>query len=100
MSVSFPCILSSLNVKSKEQDFKYLDTWTEQSRDVQTRKAQAWQAMNKLGKLWTNDLPGWWKFRFFKAAVETILLYGCATWSLTKSEEEVSLVAKSNHRQL
>ena len=48
----------------------------------------AWQALNKLGKLWTSDLPGWWKIRFFKAAVETILLYGCATWSLTKSEEK------------
>ena len=74
--------------ESKEQDFKYLGSWTEQSRDVQTRKAQAWQVLNKLGKLWTSDLPGWWKIRFFKAAVETILLYGCATWSLTKSEEK------------
>ena len=73
---------------SKEQDFKYLRSWTEQDRDVQYRTALGWQALKKLGKLWTSDLPGWWKVRFFKAAVETILLYGCATWSLTKSEEK------------
>ena len=71
--------------ESKEQDFKYLGSWTEQSRDVQTRKAKAWQVLSKLRKLWTSDLPGWWKIIFFKAAVKTILLYGCATWSLTKS---------------
>ena len=84
------CVLTCFWVYGglKDQDFKYLGSWTEQSRDVQTRKAQAWQVLNKLGKLWTSDLPGWWKIRFFKAAVETILLYGCATWSLTKSEEK------------
>ena len=74
--------------ESKEQDFKYLGSWTEQDGDVQTRKAQAWKVLNKLEKLWKSDLPGWWKIRFFKAAVETILLYGCATWSLTKAEEK------------
>ena len=46
--------------ESKEQDFKYLGSWTEQSRDVQTRKVQVCQVLNKLGNRWTNDLPGWW----------------------------------------
>ena len=57
--------------ESKGEDFKYLGSWTEQIRDVQTRKEQAWQVLNKLGKLWTSDLPGWWKVRFFKAAAKT-----------------------------
>ena len=74
--------------ESKEQDFKYLGSWSEQERDVQTRKAQAWKVLNKLEKLWKSDLPGWWKIRFFKAAIETISSYGCATWSLTKAEEK------------
>ena len=39
-------------IDSKEQDFEYLGSWTEQDRDVQTRKALAWQALNKL---WTSD---------------------------------------------
>jgi hypothetical protein len=33
-------------------------------------------------------LPNSLKLRYFRAAVETILLYGCATWSLTKAEEK------------
>ena len=74
--------------ESKEQDFKYLGSWSEQERDVQTRKAQAWKVLNKLKKLWKSDLPGCWKIRFFKAAVEMILLYGCAIWSLSKAEEK------------
>ena len=64
-------IVEQALMESKVQDFKYLGSWTEQDRDVQTRKAQAWKVLNKLEKLWTSDLPGWWKIRFYKAAVET-----------------------------
>ena len=41
-----------------------------------------------MDKLWKSELPSWWKLRFFRAAVESILLYGCATWALTKAEEK------------
>ena len=37
----------TLNV-FKEQSFKYLGSWTEKERDVQTRQAQAWKVLEKL----------------------------------------------------
>ena len=72
--------------ESKEQDFKQQGSWTKPGRCSES-KAQAWQALNQLGKLSTSDLPGWLKIRFLKEAVEIILLYGCATWFLTKTEK-------------
>ena len=74
--------------ESGDQDFKYLGSWSEQNRDIQTRKAMAWKALNKMERLWKSDLLKSLKLRFFRAAVESILLYGCATWSLSKAEEK------------
>ena len=34
-------IMGQALTDSKEQDFKYLGSWTEQDRDIQTRKALA-----------------------------------------------------------
>jgi len=74
--------------ESGDQDFLYLGSWSDQFRDIQSRKALAWKALNKMEKLWRSDLPNWMKLRFFRAAVESILLYGCDTWSLTETEEK------------
>ena len=74
--------------ESGDQDFKYLGSWCDKSRDMQTRKALAWKALNKMNKIWKSELPNPLKLRYFRAAAETILLYGCATWSLTKAEEK------------
>ena len=86
-TVSGKSILQALT-ESGDQDFQYLGSWSDQPRDVQTRKALAWKALNKMDKLWKSDLPGWWKLRFFRAAVESILLYGSATWALTTADEK------------
>ena len=53
-----------------------------------TRKALSWKALNKMDKIWKSELLDALKLRFFRATVETIILYGSATWSLTKSEEK------------
>ena len=47
--------------ESGEQDFKYLGSWSDQNRDLQTRKALAWSALNKMNKIWKSVLPGWLK---------------------------------------
>ena len=39
-----------------EQDFKYLGSWCNQDRDITTRKALAWQSLNKLTKIWKSNL--------------------------------------------
>ena len=43
--------------ESGDQDFIYLGSWSDQLRDIQSRKALAWKALNKMEKLWRSDLP-------------------------------------------
>ena len=38
--------------ESGDQDFKYLGSWSEQERDINTCKALAWKALNKVDKIW------------------------------------------------
>ena len=73
--------------ESCKQDFKYLGRWCDQTNDLHTRKALAWKALNKLDKIWKSDLSKKHKLNFFRATVESVLLYGCATWTLTKVEK-------------
>ena len=65
--------------ESGDQDFKYLGSWCEQSRDISTRKALAWQAVNKMSKVWKSKLDRNLKIQLFRATSETILLYGSAS---------------------
>ena len=41
-------------------------------------------AINRLSIIWKLDLTDKMKRSFFQAAVVSILLYGCTTWTLTK----------------
>ena len=82
------CEVKQALTESGDQDFKYLGSWCDKSRDMQTRKALAWKALNKMDKIWKSELAKSLKLRYFRAAVETILLFGCATWTLTKAEEK------------
>ena len=43
-----------------------------------------WIAINRLSIIWKSDLTDKMKRSFFQAAVASILLYGCTTWTLTK----------------
>ena len=65
----FTCLGSS--VSSTEKD---IDTW----------QTKAWTAIDKLSILWKSDLADKMKCSFFQAAVVSILLYECTTWTLTK----------------
>ena len=49
-----------------------------------TRLTKAWTAINRLSIIWKSDLTDKMKRSFFQAAVTSILLYGCTTWTLTK----------------
>ena len=49
---------------------------------------KAWTAIDKLSILWKSDLTNKMKRSFFQAAVVSILLYGCTTWTLTKRLEK------------
>ena len=65
--------------------FTYLgssDSSTE--KDIDTWLTKAWTAIDRLLIIWKSDLTDKMKRSFFQAAVVSILLYGCATWTLTK----------------
>ena len=70
-------------------NFKYLGAWMESTeKDFQVRKAVAWSACHKLRKIWNSSLSRKIKVRLFTATVETVLLYGCETWTVSKSLEK------------
>ena len=57
-------------------------------KDIDTKLTKAWTAINRLSIIWKSDLTDKMKRSFFQAAVASILLYGCTTWTLTKRLEK------------
>ena len=53
-------------------------------RDIDTWLTKTWTAIDRLSIIWKSDLTDKMKHSFFQAAVLSILLYGCTTWTLTK----------------
>ena len=69
--------------------FTYLGSSVESTeKDIETRLTKAWTAINRLSIIWKSDLTDKMKCSFFQAAVTSILLYGCTTWTLTKRLEK------------
>ena len=56
--------------------------------DINTRLAKAWTVIDRLSVIWKSDLTDKRKCSFFQAAVISILLYGCTTWTLIKCMEK------------
>ena len=57
-------------------------------KDIDMRLTKAWAAIDRLSIIWKSDLTYKMKRSFFQAAVVSILLYGCTTWTLTKRLEK------------
>ena len=69
--------------------FKYLGSSVPDSfRDFKQRKALAWTAMTKLEKIWKSSVSRKCRLHFFHASVESILLYGAETWTITQEMED------------
>ena len=51
---------------------------------IDTRVTKAWTAIDRLSIIWKSDPTDKMKPSYFQAAVVSILLYGCTTWTLTK----------------
>ena len=56
--------------------------------DINTRLAKAWAAIYRLSVIWKSDLTDKIKRSFFQAAVMSVLLYRCTTWTLSKRMEK------------
>ena len=57
-------------------------------KDIDTRLTKAWTDIDRLSIIRKSDLTDKMKHSFFQAAVISILLYGCTTWTLTKQLEK------------
>ena len=76
---------SSLNLVDK---FIFLGSSVSSTEtDIDTRLVKASTATDRLSVMWKTDLTVKMKRSFFQAAVVSILLYRCTTWSLTKRLE-------------
>ena len=69
--------------------FTYLGSSVSSTKkDIDTRLMKAWTAIDRLLIIWKSNLTDKMKRSFFQAAVMSILLYGCTTWTLTKRLEK------------
>ena len=57
-------------------------------KDIDMQLTKAWTAIDRLLIIWRFDLTDKMKRSFFQAAVISIQLYGCTTWTLTKRLEK------------
>ena len=83
--------ISTLNGTSLKlvDKFTYLGSSVSSTEtDIGTRLANAGTANNRLSVISKSDLTDKMKRRFFQAAVVSILLYECTTWTLTKRMEK------------
>ena len=83
-------VMSSQNSERIKQanEFKYLGSYiasTEQNINV--RIGKAWSALNQLTNIWKSRLSKNLKRNFFRATVESVLVYGAITWTLTSTLE-------------
>ena len=57
-------------------------------RHINTWLAKAWTAIDRLSVICKSDLIDKMRRSFFQAAIMSIMLYGCTTWTLTKCMEK------------
>ena len=67
-------------------NFQYLGSWVDDAKaDMEIRIAKAWTALKRMKRVWNSNLGKELKIRFFKATVESVLLYGSECWTLTNT---------------
>ena len=55
-------------------------------KDVLMRISKAWSALDLLRTIWKSTLPEKINKAFFRAVVESVLLYGSSAWTITKKQ--------------
>ena len=55
---------------------------------IDTMVTKPWRANDRLSIIWKSDLSDKMKRSFFQAAVVSLLVYGCTTWTLTQRLEK------------
>ena len=65
-----------------------MDGLENSAKDFEVGKALGWSACHRLRRIWKSILKRSIKERLFMASVESILLYGSETWTVTKAIEK------------
>ena len=87
MAILLTSTLNGTSLKLVDK-FTYLGSSVSSTeKDIDTQLTKAWTAIDKLSIIWKSDLTNKMKCSFFQAAVVSILLYGCTTWTLIKQLE-------------
>ena len=70
------------------EDFKYLGAWIDSSaKYLKIRKALAWRTCHQMMNIWKSTLSRKMELRLMHTTVESVLLCGCKTWTLTKTTQ-------------
>ena len=66
------------------RNFKYLGLLIASTEnDIKARKGKAWKMLNDMKKIWSSNMSREIKMSFFNTTVESILLHGSETWTMT-----------------
>ena len=73
------------------EEFLYLGALLDKeggaTKDIQQRLSKARQTFYRLQRIWdSNEISRKTKVKLFKTIVRAVLMYGCETWKLTKTE--------------
>ena len=69
--------------------FKYLGSYIASTEhDINVRIGKDWYALNQITNIWKSRLSKNLKRNFFRATVESVLVYGAITWTLTSTLEK------------
>ena len=88
MTLNIDGAIKSLNQTplKKVEEFYYLgSSMSSSERDVDVRISKGWATLDKLRTISKLNLPEKIKRDFFRDTVESVLIYGASTWTLTKS---------------
>ena len=84
-------VIKSLNGKNIKEisDVKYLGSYIQSTEKyINIILAKSWAALNEMNSIWKCRLPDNMKRNFFRVTVESVLIYGSVSWTLTKSLEK------------
>ena len=77
--------IDGLNLK-RVDDLKYLGAWIDSSaKYLKIRKSLAWRTYHQMRNIWKSTLNRKMKLRIMHTTIGSVLLYGCETWTLTKT---------------
>ena len=80
--------LDGTSLKLQEKSTYLASSVSSTETDIDTQLIKAWTALDRQSIIRKSDLTDKMKRSFFQAAVVSILLYGCTTWTLTKQLEK------------